>query len=100
MPMKILTLAAALTLAVPGAAIAQTAAGGGSAEGNMNNPGSVKSNSEKSMEGGAGSMGTGTMGTGMAPGTSGGPPVSTPGAAGGSSMGNGTTGSGAAPTGR
>ena len=98
--MKTLALAAALTLAVSGAAMAQTAAGGGSAEGNMNSPGSVKSNSQKSMEGGSSSMSTGTMGTGMAPGTSGGPPVSTPGAAGGSSMGNGTTGSGAAPTGR
>ena len=98
--MKTLTLAAALTLMVSGVAMAQTAAGGGSAEGNMNNPGSVKSNSEKSMEGGAGSMGTGTMSTGTDPGTSGGPPVSTPGAAVGSGSGNGTTGSGAAPTGR
>ena len=100
MSMKTLALAAALTLTVSGAAMAETAAGGGSAEGSMNNPGSVKSNSEKSMEGGAGSMVTGTMSTGTGPGTSGGPPVSTPGAAGGGSMGNGTTGSGAAPIGR
>ena len=100
MSMKIFTLAAALTLTVSGAAMAQTAAGGGRTEGNMNNPGSVKSNSEKSMEGGSSSMGTGTMGNGTGPGTSGGPPVSTPGAAAGSGSGNGTTGSGAAPSGK
>ncbi|MCJ2099027.1 hypothetical protein [Methylobacterium sp. E-046] len=100
MSMKTLALATALTFAASGAAMAQTAAGGGSTEGNMNSPGSVKSNSQKSMEGGAGSMGTGTMSTGTGPGTSGGPPVSTPGAAGGSGSGNGTTGSGAAPSGK
>lgn len=93
MPMKTLTFATAFTLALSGAAMAQTAAGGGSAEGNMNNPGSVKSNSEKSMEGGARSMSTG-------PGTTGGPPVSTPGAPAGSGTGNGATGSGAAPSGK
>ncbi|WP_082317154.1 hypothetical protein [Methylobacterium sp. ARG-1] len=95
MSMKTLTLAAALTLAVSGAAMAQTPVGGGSAEGNMNNPGSVKSSSQKSMETGAGSMGPG-----MAPGTSGGPRVDTPGAPAGSGSGNGTTGSGAAPSGK
>ena len=95
MSMKTLALAAALSVAMAGAALAQTPAGGGSAEGNMNNPGSVKSNSEKSMETGAGSIGTG-----MAPGTSGGPRVDTPGAPAGSGSGNGTTGSGAAPSGK
>ena len=95
MPMKTFALAAALTFTVAGAALAQTPAGGDSAEGNMNNPGSVKSNSEKSMETGAGSMGTG-----MAPGTSGGPRVDTSGAPAGSGSGNGTTGSGAAPSGK
>lgn len=94
MSIKSLTLAAALTFAVSAPALAQTPAGGGSAEGNMNNPGSVKSNSEKTMEQ------TGSMGTGAAPGTSGGPRVSTPGSAAGSGNGNGTTGSGAAPSGK
>jgi hypothetical protein len=61
----------------------------------MNNPGSVKSNSQKSME-----TGSGSMGPGMAPGTSGGPRVDTPGAPAGSGSGNGTTGSGAAPSGK
>ena len=98
--MKTLALAAALSFAVAGAALAQTPAGGGSAEGNMNNPGSVKSNSETRMEGGSRSMGTGTMSTGTGPGTSGGPPVSTPGAPAGSGTGNGATGSGAAPSGK
>jgi hypothetical protein len=95
MSMKTLTLATALTFAVFGAAVAQTAAGGGSAEGNMNNPGSVKSNSEKSM-----GAGTGSVTTGTGPGTTGGPPVSTPGAPAGSGTGNGATGSGAAPSGK
>lgn len=93
--MKTLSLVAGLTLALSDAALAQTPSGGGSAEGNMNNPGSVKSNSEKAMERG----GT-TMGPGAAPGASGGPAVSTPGAPAGGGMGNGTTGSGAAPSGR
>ncbi|MCJ2055636.1 hypothetical protein MKL09_03600 [Methylobacterium sp. J-048] len=100
MPMRTLALAAALTFIVTGVSLAQTAAGGGSAEGNMNNPGSVKSNSEKSMETGSGSMSTGSMSTGTGPGTSGGPPVSTPGAPAGSGSGNGATGSGAAPSGK
>lgn len=94
MPIKTLTLAAVLIVAFSGAAFAQTRSGGGSAEGNMNSPGSVKSESQK-MEEQSGS----TMRTG-APGTSGGPPVSTPGAAAGSGMGNGATGSGAAPSGK
>ena len=54
--MKTLALAAALSFAVAGAALAQTPAGGGSAEGNMNNPGSVKSPSEKRMGGQRGMM--------------------------------------------
>lgn len=91
---KTITVAAALTLALSGAAVAQTRAGGGSAEGNMNNPGSVKSESQKMGEDRGGAMRTG------APGTSGGPPVSTPGAAAGSGGGNGATGSGAAPSGK
>ena len=93
MPIKTLTLAAVLIVAFSGAAFAQTRAGGGSAEGNMNSPGSVKSETQKMNEHG------GAMHTG-APGTSGGPPVSTPGAAAGSGMGNGATGSGAAPSGK
>ncbi len=60
----------------------------------MNNPGSVKSESQKMGEDRGGAMRTG------APGTSGGPPVSTPGAAAGSGGGNGATGSGAAPSGK
>ena len=95
MSMKTLTLTTALTVAMVGAALAQTPAGGGSAEGNMNNPGSVKSNSEKSME-----TGSGSMTTGAGPGTSAGPRVDTPGAPAGSGSGNGTTGSGAAPSGK
>ncbi|MCJ2117227.1 hypothetical protein MKK65_11755 [Methylobacterium sp. J-001] len=95
MSIKTIVLATALTVAMAGAVMAQTPAGGGSAEGNMNNPGSVKSNSEKSMETGAGSMSTGT-----GPGTSGGPRIDTPGAPAGSGSGNGTTGSGAAPSGK
>ena len=94
MSIKTLTLAATLAVAFSGAAFAQTRAGGGSAEGNMNSPGSVKSESQKMEEQSGGAMRTG------APGTSGGPPVSTPGAAAGSGMGNGATGSGAAPSGK
>ncbi|GJE47349.1 hypothetical protein GOFOIKOB_0370 [Methylobacterium tardum] len=91
---RTLSLAALFSLALSGAALAQTPAGGGRTEGDMNNPGSVKSNSEKAAER------TGSMGVGAAPGTSGGPRVSTPGAPAGSSMGNGVTGSGAAPSGK
>lgn len=85
--MKTLVLAGALSLALSGAAFAQKPAGGGSAEGNMNNPGSVKSNSEKAMERSTGSATggtTGSTGTGMAP--------AAPGAASSGSM--GTTGAG------
>ena len=54
MLMKTLALAAALSFAVTGAAFAQTS--GGSAQGNMNNPGSVKSPSQKRMGGQRGMM--------------------------------------------
>ena len=57
MSMKTLSLAAALSVAMAGAALAQTPAGGGSAEGNMNNPGSVKSPSQKRMGGQTGILG-------------------------------------------
>lgn len=58
MSMKSLALAAAFTLAVTGTALAQMPAGsgGGSAQSNMNNPGSVKSPSEKRMGGRRGMM--------------------------------------------
>ena len=56
MSMKTLALAAALTLAVTGTALAQMPAGSGSAQSNMNNPGSVKSPSEKRMGGQRGMM--------------------------------------------
>lgn len=49
MMIKTFALAAALSFTIAGAALAQTPAGGGSAEGNMNNPGSVKSPSQKRM---------------------------------------------------
>ncbi|MER2266447.1 hypothetical protein [Methylobacterium oxalidis] len=62
MTMKTIVIAAALALPLTGAAWAQTPAGGGSAEGNMNSPGSVKSNSEKAMERSTGSA-TGAAGT-------------------------------------
>ncbi|MCJ2032628.1 hypothetical protein MKK54_00085 [Methylobacterium sp. J-068] len=65
-----LALASSLALALTGSAFAQTPAGGGSTEGNMNNPGSVKSNSEKGMERSTGSatMAPGSTGSMMAPG--------------------------------
>ncbi|GAB6971922.1 hypothetical protein JCM16408A_26700 [Methylobacterium phyllosphaerae] len=50
MRMKIIGLAAALTVVLTGAAYAQQPAGGGSATGNMNNPGSVKSEGQKATE--------------------------------------------------
>lgn len=56
MSMKTVALAAALTFAVTGAALAQMPAGGGSAQSNMNNPGSVKSPSQKRMGGQRGMM--------------------------------------------
>jgi hypothetical protein len=64
-----LTLAATLALTLTGSAFAQTPAAGGAAEGNMNNPGSVKSNSEKGMER---STGSATTAPGDAAGTVGG----------------------------
>jgi len=97
MTIKALTLATSLTLALTGAALAQTAAGGGSTEGNMNNPGSVKSNSEKGMERSTGSAtgaGANSTGSTMAPGANGG--SAAPGGApmGGHSSGGGTSSSG------
>ncbi|MCJ2087147.1 hypothetical protein MKK88_14300 [Methylobacterium sp. E-005] len=58
MSTKTLGLAAALTLAITGAALAQMPAGSGSgsAQSNMSNPGSVKSPSEKRMGGQRGMM--------------------------------------------
>jgi hypothetical protein len=73
MRMKIYGLAAALAVVLTGAAYAQQPAGGGSATGNMNNPGSVKSEGQKATEemtgtstrspatGAAAVPGTGTM---------------------------------------
>jgi hypothetical protein len=60
---KTLALATSLALALTSPAFAQTAVGSGSAEGSMNNPGSVKSNSEKGMERSTGSSTSGTSGT-------------------------------------
>ncbi|MCJ2121115.1 hypothetical protein [Methylobacterium sp. J-077] len=59
MSMKTLALATAMTLPVTGAALAQMPAGSGSgsAQSNMNNPGSVKSPSEKRMGGQRSMMG-------------------------------------------
>lgn len=50
MQMKIYGLAAAFAVALTGTAYAQQPAGGGSATGNMNSPGSVKSNEQKATE--------------------------------------------------
>lgn len=94
MSMKTLSLAAVFALTVSGAAFAQSPASGGKSEGTVNNPGSVKSDSEKGMER------TGSTGTVRAPGTSGGPSTATPGAPAGSTGGNAATGSGAAPSGK
>lgn len=58
-----LAIATAVTLSLTGAALAQTGSAG-SATDNMNNPGSVKSNSEKAMP-----ESTGTAGSRMAPGS-------------------------------
>ena len=91
MQTKTLALATVLAFAFSGAALAQTPSGGGSAEGNMNNPGSVKSHSEKGMERSTGSATGGTTGTGMAP--------ATPGTAGGTSGGSMGTGTGAGSSG-
>ncbi|GJD45560.1 hypothetical protein AFCDBAGC_3434 [Methylobacterium cerastii] len=62
---KTLISATALVLALSGAAFAQ------SATGNMNNPGSVKSNSEKAMEKGGTVRGDMPATTGTAPGAAG-----------------------------
>lgn len=94
---KTFALATSLLLSLTGATLAQTPAGGGSAEGNVNNPGSVKSNSEKAMER---STGSATGGATAVPGASGGPSNATPGAPAGSNSGNAATGSGAAPSGK
>ncbi|MBY0257652.1 hypothetical protein [Methylobacterium sp.] len=97
MSIKTLVVAGSLALALTGSAFAQNAAGGGSATGNMNNPGSVKSDGEKAMERTGAPAATGST---MAPaGTSGGPSTATQGAPGGTG-GNGVTGSGAAPSGK
>ncbi|GJE16981.1 hypothetical protein [Methylobacterium marchantiae] len=100
MQIKTLAVAAALAVSVGGSAFAQTAAGGGSAEGNMNSPGSVKSNSEKGMERmGGSSTGTGVNSTGSTMSRDV-PSNATPGAPAGSNSGNAATGSGAAPSGK
>ena len=65
-------LAAVLAIALTVSAYAKTPAGGGSAEGNMNNPGSVKSDSEKMNErttGSATGSTTGAAGAATVPGT-------------------------------
>ena len=94
---KTIALAASLILSLTGASVAQTPAGNGKAEGNMNNPGSVKSNSEKGMER---STGSATDGAAAVPGASGGPSNATAGAPAGSNSGNAATGTGAAPSGK
>lgn len=69
---KVFGLAAAFAVAFSGTAYAQPPAGGGRTEGNMNNPGSVKSNSEKMNERTTGSTTgstTGAAGAGTVPGT-------------------------------
>ncbi|MCJ2056232.1 hypothetical protein MKL09_06680 [Methylobacterium sp. J-048] len=63
MRMTIYGLAAALAVALTGTAYAQQPAGGGSATGNMNNPGSVKSDSQKMNEGATGSATGATTGS-------------------------------------
>ncbi|SFM37776.1 hypothetical protein [Methylobacterium pseudosasicola] len=72
MRMKTYGLAAALAVALTGTAYAQQPAGGGSATGNMNNPGSVKSNGQKANEGATGATTgstTGAAGAATVPGT-------------------------------
>ena len=63
---KTFALAATLVLSFTSVSLAQTPAAGGNTEGNMNNPGSVKSNSEKGMER---STGSATMAPGSVTGT-------------------------------
>jgi len=81
MNMKIWGLVAAVAIASTGTAYAQQPAGGGSATGNMNNPGSVKSEGQKATEetigmstrspaaGAAAVPGTGTARPGVGAGT-------------------------------
>ncbi|WP_336491673.1 hypothetical protein [Methylobacterium nigriterrae] len=91
MSTKTLALAAAMALSLTGAVWAQTPAGGGRTEGNMNNPGSVKSNTEKGMERSTGSATGGSMDTsGATTGTTG----STSGHSGGGNMSTGGTSGG------
>ncbi|MBX9934849.1 MAG: hypothetical protein K2Y56_25620 [Methylobacterium sp.] len=94
---KILSVAALLILPLSSAAMAQTPAGGGSAEGNLNNPGSVKSNSEKAMERSTGSA-TGGAGSSTAtmPGAASGAGTGTAAPTGGHSSGGGTSSGGMA----
>lgn len=96
MTTKMIALAAAVGLSLTGAAWAQTPAGGGRTEGNMNNPGSVKSDGEKAAERATGSATGGTAvggaadttGTaGSTSGHSGGTNLSTGGTTGGTSSG-------------
>ena len=94
MTKTILALATTLVLAASGAASAQALHTGGSDQGNVNKSGAVGGTGTGNAER------TGSTGAGMAPGTSGGPRVGTPGAPAGSNLGNGTTGSGAATSGR
>ena len=67
---KMYGLAAALAIALTGTAYAQQPAGGGSATGNMNNPGSVKSEGQKAAEETSGtSTRSPTAGAAAVPGT-------------------------------
>ena len=99
MQTKTVALAASLILSLTGATFAQTPAGGGSAEGNLNNPGSVKSNSEKAMER---STGSSTMspadatGAVVVPGGGAGTGAGTAATTGGHSSGGGTSSGGMA----
>ena len=94
---KTLALAVSLILSLTGASFAQTPAGGGSTEGSMNNPGSVKSNSEKGMERSTGSatMAPGSA-TGSVPGGAAGAGADTAAPTGGHSSGGGTSSGGMA----
>jgi hypothetical protein len=63
MSMKTFGLAAVLAIALTATAYAQQPAGGGSATGNMNNPGSVKSEGQKANEAATGSATGATTGS-------------------------------------
>lgn len=97
MQTKTIALAASLILSLTGSSFAQTPAGGGSTEGNMNNPGSVKSNSERGMERSTGSatMAPGSA-TGTVPGSATGAGTDTAAPTGGHSSGGGTSSGGMA----